>query len=96
MFGKNKIGGKVLVAGVLLGSAFAMFFAPQKGEILREKIAKEREQGHEGVHAVSRGVLAFGKELSRLAQNKVNEKMQIQKEHNPFTITKIHNYGNVA
>lgn len=96
MFGKNKFGGKSLVAGVLLGSAFAIFFAPQKGKILREKIAKEREQGNEGVHAVSRGVLSLGKEFVRLTQNKVNEKMEIQKEYNPFTITKIHNYGDVA
>ncbi|MBU1445796.1 YtxH domain-containing protein [Patescibacteria group bacterium] len=96
MFGKKKFGIKSLLAGMFLGSAFAMFFTPQKGKILRDKIAKERELGHGGVNAVAQGVSSFGKEIVRVTKNEIDSKTRKQKEHNPFTITKIYRYVDVV
>jgi gas vesicle protein len=75
-----------LILGLLIGLVGALFFAPQKGKMVRERIAKARENGENGIEPLKKGFLDLFREMAR------NVKMHSKSKtgHNPFTITNIY------
>jgi gas vesicle protein len=51
------------VAGVAIGAAIALLYAPQSGEVTRRKIRRRTEEGREALSAGGRDLLEKGREL---------------------------------
>lgn len=74
-----------LLLGVVIGLAGALFFAPQKGELVRERIAKARESGENGLEPLKKGLLDLFREMARNAK----KHFKARAERNPFKVTNI-------
>lgn len=77
-----------LLAGLFLGTLFALIFAPQKGAVLRESIEDAYEKKEDASKPFRRAVVAYFGEISKHINKRVFGCGNNQ-EKNPFNITKI-------
>lgn len=77
-----------LFTGLLLGTLFALMFAPQKGKILRESMGKAHNKGENALEPLKRAVIVYFNEIAKQIDREVAD-INKEKEKNPFTITKI-------
>lgn len=76
---------KTIALGALIGTAFALLFAPQKGENVRRKLHNKTNNHHINIQPLSKGYAQLFHEFIRVLKTKY---MTIRGK-NPFTVTAL-------
>lgn len=76
---------KVVALGALIGTTFALMFAPQKGENIRMQMKKATMRGGDNLEPLKRGYKNLFSEFFRV----VKMQLPIAANKNPFTVTSL-------
>jgi len=76
---------KVVALGALIGTTFALFFAPQKGSHIRTQMKEASLRGRDNLEPLKRGYKSLFSEFFRV----VWAQLPISAGKNPFTVTSL-------
>ncbi|MBA4337148.1 hypothetical protein C0416_05270 [bacterium] len=76
---------KVVALGALIGTTFALFFAPQKGEHVRMQMKKASMRGGDNLEPLKKGYKDLFSEFFRV----IWSQLPFVSEKNPFTVTSL-------
>lgn len=76
---------KTIAFGALIGTTFALLFAPQKGQHIRSRMRQASEKGEDNLIPLKKGYKDFFAEVFRVAKMQ----LPVAGNKNPFTITSL-------
>lgn len=76
---------KVVALGALIGTAFALLFAPQKGQHIRSQMKEAAEKGGNNMEPLKKGYKDLFGEVLRV----VKMQLHMPSNKNPFTVNSL-------
>ncbi len=76
---------KVMALGALIGTTFALMFAPQKGRNIRMQMKKASMKGNDNLEPLKKGYKNLFSEFARVAK----KQLSVVTGKNPFTVTSL-------